>query len=253
MKKNLSFLRIVLITLCGIFLSGYTHAQTYNFIPSGDMENSNWTGVPGKTNLTATFDASSGINGTTSYKTVTGNMGGDSYYILRCEDAFRMVKSDKITVSFWAKGSADNMRLQPWVQESDGNQWMDFGDAYLTTNWKQYRFTTTVSSQTSGNYKLKFRGYNTGTMYIDNVEIGPVDYEDVNQSGIYEVTVSQNGMTRPVNVFRNSCPAYQDGYQNMDPKDKIPLDYFAGRTINWTKFSFESPITVRVKIGRAHV
>ncbi|GAB6009950.1 hypothetical protein [Dysgonomonas reticulitermitis] len=68
MEKNLSFLRIVLITLCGIFLFSYTQAQTYNFILSGDMENLNWTGVPGKTNLTTTFDASSGINGTTSYK-----------------------------------------------------------------------------------------------------------------------------------------------------------------------------------------
>jgi len=248
MEKNVNFLRIVFIAFCSIFLFSYTQAQTYNFISTGDMENSTWAGVPGNTNLATSFEASSGIDGTTSYKTVATNMGGDNYYILRCDEAFRMVKSNKITISFWAKGSVQDMRLQPWVQESDGNQWMDFGDASLTTTWKQYRFTATLTTQTSNNYKLKFRGYNTGTMYIDNVEIGPVDYEDVNQSGIYEVTVSQNGKTWPVNVFRNSCPPYQAGYQNMDPKDKNPLDYFAGRTINWTKFSFNSPITVRVKV-----
>jgi len=248
MRKYVIFLRFVLIVFCGISFFSYAKAQTYNFINTGDMENSNWTGVAGNTNLTATFEASSGIDGSTSYKIVTTNMGGDNYYILRCEDLFRMTKSDKITVSFWAKGSVDNMRLQPWVQEADGNQWMDLGDAYLTTSWKQYRFTATVSTQTSNNYKLKFRGYNAGTLYIDNVQIGPVDYDDVNQSGIYEISVSQNGMTWPLNVFRNSCPSYQTGYQNMDEKDKYPLDLFAGRTINWTKFSFKSPITVHVKV-----
>ncbi|MDX9882986.1 MAG: T9SS type A sorting domain-containing protein [Prolixibacteraceae bacterium] len=248
MKKNVSSLQCVLIALCVLFPFISTQAQTYNFIATGDMESSNWTGIPGNTNLTATFDASSGINGTTSYKTVTTSMGGDSYYILRCEEFFHMDQSDKITVSFWAKGSVADMRLQPWVQEADGNQWMNFGDAYLTTAWKQYRFTVTLSAQTSDNYKIKFRGYHTGTMYIDNVQIGPVDYENVNQSGIYEVTVSQNGMTWPLNVFRNSCPTYQLGYQNMESKDQHPLDLFSGRTINWTKFSFDDPITVHVKV-----
>ncbi|MFV0266720.1 MAG: carboxypeptidase-like regulatory domain-containing protein [Draconibacterium sp.] len=248
MKKNVSSLQCVLIALCSLFPFISTQAQTNNFIATGDMESSNWTGIPGNTNLTTTFDASSGINGTTSYKTVTNSMGGDSYYILRCEEFFHMDQSDKITVSFWAKGSVANMRLQPWVQEADGNQWMNFGDAYLTTAWKQYRFTVTLSTQTSDNYKIKFRGYHTGTMYIDNVQIGPVDYENVNQSGIYEVTVSQNGMTWPLVVFRNSCPTFQQGYQNMESKDQHPLDLFSGRTINWTKFSFDDPITVHVKV-----
>ena len=248
MKKNVSFLKCVLVALCVFSPFISLQAQTYSFITTGDMESANWTGIPGNTNLTTIFDAASGINGTTSYKTVTTSMGGDNYYILRCEEFFRMTQSDKITVSFWAKGSVADMRLQPWVQESDGNQWMNFGDAYLTTAWKQYRFTVTLSTQTSNNYKVKFRGYNTGTMYIDNVQIGPVDYENVNQSGIYEVTVSQNGMTWPLNVFRNSCPTYQLGYQNMESKDQHPLDLFSGRTINWTKFSFSNPITVHVKV-----
>ena len=234
----------VLLILCFII---NVNAQTYNYITAGDMENGLWTGVSGNTNLVRTFDTGSGINGTTSLKTVTTNMGGDSYYILRCDEGFSMTNSDKITVSFWAKASADNMRLQPWVQEN-GDSWMNFGDAYLTTSWKKYEFTVVLSTHTSGGYNVKFRGYNTGTMYIDNVQIGPVDYEDVNQSGIYEVSVSQNGMTRPLNTFKNACPAFQLGYQDMAANDEHPLDLFSGRSIHWTKFSFTGSMVVHVKV-----
>ena len=239
-------LLLVLVTV----LCTNVGAQTLNLTPSGDMESaSNWTGIPGNTSLSTTFAGGSGIDGSMALKNVTTSMGGDNYYILRCENVFSLTNADKITVSFWAKGSVANMRLQPWVQESGGNQWMNFGDAYVTTGWVKYQFTTTITTPTSNSYKLKFRGYNTGTLYIDNVQIGPVDYEDVAQSGIYDVTLSQSGKTWPLNVFRNSCPTYQLGYQNMESKDQHPLDLFSGRTINWTKFSFTGSITVRVKVN----
>jgi len=244
---RLAILRISLVLgfVCGAVV---VHAQTYSFSTAGDMESGNWVAVPGNTNEVATFDTGTGMGGTKSLKTVTSAMGGDSYYIIRGDQIFPMTSGDKITVSFWAKGSVANMRLQPWVQESDANTFMNVGDAYLTTGWTKYQFTVTLSSQTSSNYKVKFRGYNTGTMYIDNVQIGPADYEDVLQSGIYDVSLVQSGMTWPVNTFRSTCPTYSLGYQNMESKDQHPLELFANRTINYTKFSFTNPITVRVTV-----
>src|SRR5690242_12961583 len=109
----------VLLLLLSITLK----AQTYNFITIGDMESGTWTSVPGATNMTLSFQASSGIGGTTALKTVTTSMGGDPYYIIRGDQNFHLTSGDKITVSFWAKSSVADMRLQPWVQESDGNQW----------------------------------------------------------------------------------------------------------------------------------
>ncbi|NOT75779.1 MAG: T9SS type A sorting domain-containing protein [Cyclobacteriaceae bacterium] len=231
-----------------ILLASHSKAQTYSFTTAGNMESGNWAGVPGATNLVVSFQSGAGIGSTTALKTVTSSMGGDTNYIIRGDQVFPMVTGDKITVSFWAKSSVANMRLQPWVQESDGNTWMNFGDAYLTTSWKQYQFTVTLTTSTSNNYKVKFRGYNTGTMYIDNVNIGPVDYENVAQSGIYDVTLSQNSMTWPINTFRSTCPTYSLGYQGMQSKDQNPLDLFANRTINYTKFSYTNPITVHVNV-----
>lgn len=247
-KRSLRVVSKVTLSICAILIAITSHAQTYSFITQGDMESGNWAGVPGATNLAVSFQASAGIGSTTALKTVTTAMGGDPYYIVRCDQAFSMTSGDKITVSFWAKGSVSNMRLQPWVQEAPGNQWMNFGDAYLTTSWKQYTFTVTLSTQTSAGYKVKFRGYNTGTMYIDNVQMGPVDYENVEQSGIYDVSFTQNGMTWPVNTFRSSCPTYQLGYQGMQSKDQHPLDLFANRSISYAKVSFTGSITVNVNV-----
>lgn len=247
MKTHLKYLLIILFIVPTILSFNELYAQTYNYITKGDMENGTWTGVPGNTNMVSSFDTGSGINSTKSLKTITTNMGGDSSYILRCDEGFSMTNGDKITVSFWAKASVANMRLQPWVQEN-GDSNMNFGDAYLTTTWQKYQFTVVLTTHTSGGYNIKFRGYNTGTMYIDDVRIGPVDYENVSQSGIYEVTVSQNSMLWPVNVFKNACPAYSLGYQNMEANDEHPLSLFAGRSINWTKFSFTGSMVVHVKV-----
>lgn len=247
MKARLSFFFRVLFIFLHSFFCISIDAQTFNYISHGDMENGIWTGVPGNTNLVASFEAGSGIKGTTVLKLVASTMGGDSYYIVRCNDDFSMTNGDKVTVSFWAKSSVANMRLQPWVQEN-GDSNMNFGDAYLTTTWQKYQFTVSLTTHTSGGYNIKFRGYNTGTIYIDDVQIGPVDYENVSQSGIYEVTVSQNNMLWPVNVFKNACPVYSPGYQNMDAGDEHPLSLFAGRSINWSKFSFTGPMVVHVKV-----
>jgi hypothetical protein len=103
MKKiNKQFTR-GLIIICVSLFSTVTYSQTNNFITSGDMENGNWTTNPRNTNLSITFDAGSGIGVSKSLKAVTTNMGGSSNYIIRCDESFSLVKSDKITVSFWAK------------------------------------------------------------------------------------------------------------------------------------------------------
>lgn len=238
---------LIVSLLCFCVLA---NSQTSNLLKSGDMENGSWSSVPKNTDMVMSFEAGSGLEGSQSLKASTTDMGGSPYYIILCDNEFSLQQGDKITISFWAKGSIDSMRLQPWVQEN-GDTWQNYADweeACLTTEWVKYEYTVNTTTDSGEGHKVKFRGYNTGTIYIDDVQIGPVDYEDVNKSDIYEVSISQDGKTWPITTFQNSCPEYQAGFENMEPKDEEPLGIFAGRSINWTKFSFEDTITVNVKV-----
>lgn len=67
-------------------------------------------------------------------------------------------------------------------------------------------------------------------------------------STIWKVTVYQNGVRRESPVFCSKCPVWQAGFQGMSDKDKATLEYFKGRSINWTTFSFEGKVTVEVEI-----
>ena len=242
MVKTLLYLSLVIIQGTALM------AQTSNLIISGDMENGGWADVPRNTDLASTFEAGQGMDGSKAMVSVINDMGGDTYYIIRCEDVFHLDQNALITVSFQAKSTVEGLRLQPWIQESDNLEWMNFGDAYLSTNWKQYSFTAVISTATSDNYKVKFRGYNTGTISIDNVRIGPDEYGGVPQSDIYDVSIDQDDSLRRLNVFRHACPVYSPGYQGMSTKDQTPLGIFAGRTINWAKFTVDDPVTVQVRI-----
>ncbi len=75
-----------------------------------------------------------------------------------------------------------------------------------------------------------------------------IDYSEIPQSDIYEVSLIDGNNTEKLLVFQSSCPEYQLGKNNMIEVDQYPLEIFAGRTISWTNFSFSGSITVEVKI-----
>lgn len=227
---------------------GMVYSQTENLVSSGDMENGGWTAVPGNTDLVLSFEENGGVNSSTSLKAVTTEMGGDNYYILRCEDIFHLDKYSRVWINFHARASQPGIRLQAWIQEGDEFEWMNLGDAYLSTEWEAYIFTSVVSTRTSENYKIKFRVYDTGTVYVDELKLGPGIFKDIPQSDIYGVTALINDSDSVLNVFRHACPVYSPGYQGMGSKDQKPLNLFAGRTINWTKIIVDEPVTVRVKV-----
>jgi hypothetical protein len=75
-----------------------------------------------------------------------------------------------------------------------------------------------------------------------------IDYSMIPQSDIYEVSITRGDEKDKLLVFKSSCPEYQLGYKNMLEVDQYPLGIFAGRSINWTNFSFSGSITVEVKV-----
>ncbi len=73
-------------------------------------------------------------------------------------------------------------------------------------------------------------------------------YPGVAQSGIYRVDVTNADSTWRTAVFKNSCPKYSLGFQNMESKDQAPLNLFAGRSINWAKFTLDGSVTISVTV-----
>lgn len=90
----------------------------------------------------------------------------------------------------------------------------------------------------------------------DNVDNEPVeetpdaiDYSEIPQSEIYEVSVTRENKKENQLVFKSTCPEFQLGKENMTETDKFPLDIFAGRSISWTNFSFKRSVQVEVKVS----
>jgi hypothetical protein len=67
-------------------------------------------------------------------------------------------------------------------------------------------------------------------------------------SDIYEVKIISNGIEQEVYTYQSKCPVYELGNKNMTENDYFPLEIFKGRSINWSKFSFEGSVEVSVTV-----
>ncbi len=83
---------------------------------------------------------------------------------------------------------------------------------------------------------------------IPNETTDTTIYPGVPKSDIYEVTITTGNREEKLTVFKNACPEYNPGEMNMIENDQYPLAIFAGRSINWTNFSFSGSVTVEVKV-----
>ncbi|MEI9917584.1 MAG: T9SS type A sorting domain-containing protein [Bacteroidota bacterium] len=170
------------------YLSGFTFdnvkfnntvLSNINFITSGEMETGGWVAAPKTTDQVVSFVSGQGTGGTTALRSVVTNMNGSTDYAIKANDLFHLDHGQQITISFWAKATAAGKRLVSWIQENDATTWMNVGDVNLTTNYQFYTATTNVTSNTSSNYQVKFRGYATAWIYLDKVQIGPPDWRTI--------------------------------------------------------------------------
>ncbi|GGZ37371.1 hypothetical protein GCM10007049_33220 [Echinicola pacifica] len=70
------------------------------------------------------------------------------------------------TLSFWARGDAEGI-IRPELQSPDYSS-DGFGQVFITTSWKQYEYSITVSAADRGRFIISY-GEFAGTVYIDNV------------------------------------------------------------------------------------
>lgn len=79
---------------------------------------------------------------------------------------------------------------------------------------------------------------------VENID----SYPGVPFSDIYEVIVTTSRGKEKLTVFKNSYPEYELGKMNMAENDQYPLAIFAGRSINWSAFSFSGTASVEVRV-----
>jgi len=75
------------------------------------------------------------------------------------------------------------------------------------------------------------------------------EYPGVPISGIYDVSIVEDGLAQYPIVFQNECPEYRAGYMDMTPVDQYPMKLFKGQNINWVNFSFKNRVTVCVRVS----
>lgn len=82
---------------------------------------------------------------------------------------------------------------------------------------------------------------------VDNQDT--IDYSEIPQSDIYEVSVIREGEKEKLLVFKSTCPEFQLGKDGMIENYEFALAPFAGRSISWSNFSFKGSVQVEVKVS----
>jgi hypothetical protein len=76
-----------------------------------------------------------------------------------------------------------------------------------------------------------------------------IDYSEIPQSEIYEVSIIRENSKENQLVFKSACPEFELGKEGMIENYEFAFAPFAGRTINWSNFSFKGSVQVEVKVS----
>lgn len=76
-----------------------------------------------------------------------------------------------------------------------------------------------------------------------------IDYSEIPQSEIYEVSIIRENSKENQLVFKSVCPVFELGKEGMVENYEHAFAPFQGRTINWSNFSFKGSVKVEVKVS----
>ncbi|MEN6363250.1 MAG: hypothetical protein ABFC90_11525 [Bacteroidales bacterium] len=258
MKNRFNLLKIISIIILSLAVNEKITAQTFNYLTIGDMQAEGWTIKNVEANGVLSFEEGAGEDGTKALKASATSIAANKYYVLiGTSQSLNLVQNEYYTISYWAKTTdKDGIELTPWIQVADAAinyPYVYLQSESLTTVWKKFTYTFSNPLPTSNKALFKFRVYATGTILIDNVQIGPADPKDIPvteipDTRIYSLSVTQDHSTKEIPVYKSDCPVYKDGYMGMQSKDNIPLTLFQGRSISWANFSFKDSVHVVVKV-----
>lgn len=252
-------IKIVLFPFVWLISCVAVFAQTSNYLTIGNMDSGGWTVKNLVSDASLIYENGAGPDGSKAMKVSATEVGSNSYYVLiGTNQPLALNEEEYYTVSYWAKTTdAAGISMTPWIQIGDATinyPFTNLEDGILTGEWKQYKYTFSYPLPTSTKALMKFRVRDPGTIYLDNVRLGPADPDDIPELHMPEVKIysvniqEESHEEKTVPVYKSTCPIYVPGYMNMQTKDNIPLSLFKGRSVSWTNFSFQKSVRVVVEV-----
>jgi hypothetical protein len=169
MKKATLFLTLCILACAGV--------GSQNLINNGDMENSaGWNANVRGTNLQLSFAPNEGVAGSIALKLAMTQNNGDFYVVLN-NTFFSVTQNTSIKITFSARATTDDRAFTPFLQTNFDNSFTNFETVALTTEYQEYTQTVEITSSTSDEYRLRFRGAGgaVGEIFVDNVTVELVE------------------------------------------------------------------------------
>lgn len=169
MKKATLFLTVCILAFASV--------GSQNLINNGDMENSaGWNANARTTNLQWSYAPNEGVAGSVALKLAMTQNNGD-YYVVLNNTFFSVTQNTNIKITFSARGTTDERALTPFLQTGLDNSFTNFETVTLSTDYQEYTQIAEITSSTSDEYRLRFRGAGgaLGEIFLDNVTVELVE------------------------------------------------------------------------------
>ena len=196
-----------------------TMLPAYTEICNGDFENgiSNWSQANNGANINAVTDSSTFQNGNFSAKVVISNSVNGQPIFSSCKSDIE--KNKKYRIHFWAKSLNGGQQASATSSLSSA-PFTNYGieSFTLSNNWTEYTFLTESDSTIFGNVRFaKFKFFEDGTYYIDNVWYEEVPPQPFVCDGDFETDLSNwtqtinNGAVASMSITPSQA---QNGFQS---------------------------------------
>ena len=208
----------LIISFLSLFFISSLNAQTSNLLTIGNMESAGWNIKNLDSDAVLSYENNGSHDGTKAMKIVAKNIGQNSYYVIIGQgQQLNLKENEHYTISYWAKSpDAAGIEITPWIQISDATinyPFTNLESGRLSNEWQKFSYTFNYSLVSSNKALFKFRVWSPGTIYLDNVQIGPADESDINNNTIddepiYSVLIVYKGEEINQTVYKSNCPIY---------------------------------------------
>jgi len=183
-KRAVSFLAAA---LCAV------SANAQKLVSNGNFEggyNSGWTHLAGNGSSAAySAETASPYEGTNALKVVISTLGSNAWDVQTLGPSVSLTTGEDYTLTFWGKSASGSTSVRMVLQ----NTGYSAQSRALGASWAKHTWNFTAGEDTP---QLKMHYYQTGTVWLDDIQIQPVVVVTNPPAGTNAVTVTLDEDTR---------------------------------------------------------